>query len=554
MIVNANALHLPIVSKTVQCCITSPPYYGLRDYGIDGQIGLEQSPEEYVSNLVSVFREVWRVMKDDGTLWLNLGDSYATSPAGNTTWGDGVGSNKHYQDEKIHQSSRRISSNFLNTFNRTMKSSPLIFGNAATIGITAQGGDVPLQDNGFPYRVFLSLLGIERVTIKQRDNDFCQVLHTLTNPCYCWIGCPVAFVSRNVTDLEIVLDAGYYPSVIISNHDANGKPILGIAGVSYWSGKSGDSTFTIEETGKPITEIIPDGQAIGDAVTFDAVLESLPDIYFIDQPIALRDRLDPPARNPCNLRITKATKEQFAFSACDGRIDLAAIDVTHLYSSNLYGSLIHYTELYDKAMRLSNATQAKQELGIPDLVKRALMEDGWICRSTIIWSKPNPMPESVTDRPTKSHEYLFLLTKSPRYYYDAKAILEPLQREPHAPGNKPKFGDVKRNDFGTDRMDKIWGNISGRNKRSVWTINTQPTSYAHFATFPEKLVEPCILAGSKPGDLILDPFSGSGTTGRVAIRYNRIYIGTELNWSYIANVSPIRLTVQRELSNGSVGI
>lgn len=186
----------------------------------------------------------------------------------------------------------------------------------------------------------------------------------------------------------------------------------------------------------------------------------------------------------------------------------------------------------------------KDLIGIPWMVAFALRADGWYLRSDIIWSKPNPMPESVTDRPTKAHEYLFLLTKSPRYYYDAQAILEPLQEEPHAPGNKPKFGDVKRNDFGTDRMDKVWGNVNGRNKRSVWTINTQPTSYAHFATYPEKLVEPCILAGSRQGDLILDPFSGSGTTGRVAIRHNRQFIGTELNFKYIAEIAPRRLTVQ----------
>lgn len=329
MIVNADALYLPIASNTVQCVVTSPPYYGLRDYGIDGQIGLEQSPDKYVVNLVSVFREVWRVMRDDGTCWVNLGDSYAGGGrGGNTDTITGIGKNASIIDRSKRKSSR--------------------WG----------GGNIP---------------------------------------------------------------------------------------------------------------------------------------------------------------------------ACEG-------------------------------------LKPKDLIGIPWRVAFALQADGWYLRSDIIWSKPNPMPESVTDRPTKSHEYLFLLTKSPRYYYDAEAIKEPCkwssierlsQDIEHQAGSDRVPGKTNGN---MKAVAKDWNpsmaggaiGIENRkhlpypnaNKRSVWTINTQPTSYAHFATFPEKLVEPCILAGSKPGDLILDLFSGSGTTGRVAIRHNRKFIGTELNFAYIADISPIRLTVQ----------
>lgn len=542
MIVNADALNLPIASNTVQCCITSPPYFNLRNYSVVGQIGLENTIEEYVENLVTCFREVKRVLRDDGSLFLNLGDSYSNDP------GNGRGSGSNLDGGNPHLSgSRHVGSNFANCFYRLIKSSPLIFGNSATIGITPKSGDISLHDNGLPYRKFLSLFGVKRVTIKQRDNNFCQILHTLADPCYCWISYPVAFMSRNVTDLEIILDAGDSPNIIISNHYANGKSELIVPWIVSDSSKGGYSSLAVKESGKPITEIVSDGQAVGNSVTFDSPLESLPDIYFINQTVPFGNGFYPSSSDACNFRVTKSTHEQVSFSASDGRFYLTALDVSHLFFLNSYGSFVRYIELYDKAIRKSNATQAKQELGIPDLVKRALMEDGWICRSTIIWSKPNPMPESVTDRPTKAHEYLFLLTKSARYYYDNEAIKEP-SKDPEDDRGSRSAEDHKRFPTTTVNGIRASGLYPMANKRSVWTINTQPTSYAHFATYPEKLVEPCILAGSRPGDLILDPFSGSGTTGRVAIRHNRQFIGTELNFKYIAEIAPRRLTVQPMLT------
>jgi DNA modification methylase len=137
----------------------------------------------------------------------------------------------------------------------------------------------------------------------------------------------------------------------------------------------------------------------------------------------------------------------------------------------------------------------------------ALRADGWWLRQDIVWSKPNPMPESVTDRCTKAHEYLFLLSKSERYWFDAAAIAEPMTGAPHAPGNT-------------------------RNKRSVWTVASEPYSEAHFATFPPALIEPCILAGCPKGGAVLDPFFGAGTTGLVADRLGRDCIGIELNPAY----------------------
>ena len=187
----------------------------------------------------------------------------------------------------------------------------------------------------------------------------------------------------------------------------------------------------------------------------------------------------------------------------------------------------------------------KNLIGIPWKVAFALQADGWYLRQDIIWHKPNPMPESVTDRCTKSHEYIFLLSKSQKYFYDHEAIKEPGQdwgtRDrkkgsafvDSTPGRSPQSGG-KNCDFS-----------EGRNKRSVWTVTTKPYKEAHFATYPPALITPCVLAGSRPGDIVLDPFTGAGTTALVAKENSRRFIGCELNPEYleiaknrIANATP----------------
>ena len=279
--------------KTIQTCVTSPPYFGLRDYDVDGQIGLEQTPEEYVEKLVQVFREVRRVLKDDGTLWLNLGDSYA-----------GGGNYRGVNSE-------------------------------ATL------------------------------TSKQRSNRG----------------------ARGVSQL------------LCAKNTPNQKP--------------------------------------------------------------------------------------------------------------------------------------KDLIGIPWSVAFALRADGWYLRSDIIWHKPNPMPESVTDRPTKAHEYIFLMSKSPKYFYDAEAVKEPQVGKPHAPGNKTDNGRLTSSTGHLEEPTRIWAADGKRNRRTVWTVSTKPYKGAHFATFPPDLIKPCILAGSAVGDTVLDPFNGSGTTGQVSVKHGRNYIGIELNPEYI---------------------
>jgi DNA modification methylase len=192
----------------------------------------------------------------------------------------------------------------------------------------------------------------------------------------------------------------------------------------------------------------------------------------------------------------------------------------------------------------------KDLIGIPWRVAFALQAAGWYLRQDIIWHKPNPMPESVTDRCTKSHEYLFLLTKSERYYFDADAIKEDaVGQNLHdltgpgyaAPGQAPNTGNRKalRTDIESMHRSQIKGGQSlqaepdgRRNRRSVWTVPTQPYTGAHFAVFPAALIEPCVLAGSRPGDVVLDPFMGSGTTAQVAQALGRQWIGCELNTEY----------------------
>ena len=187
-----------------------------------------------------------------------------------------------------------------------------------------------------------------------------------------------------------------------------------------------------------------------------------------------------------------------------------------------------YNPKYEK-----NILKPKDLVGIPWRVTFALQADGWYLRQDIIWHKPNPMPESITDRCTKSHEYIFLLTKSARYFYDADAIKEESETQWEI-GQRMRLAQVA----------SAGGAISGgtgetvssgttRNKRSVWTINFKPYKDAHFAVFPPKLPELCIKAGSQEGDIILDPFFGSGTTGYVAQRLGRKWIGIELNPEYI---------------------
>lgn len=308
---------------SVHCVVTSPPYFGLRDYGVEGQIGLEQTPEAFVAELVGVFAEVRRVLRDDGTVWLNLGDSYASTSKGSGGSGKASGLNcKRNEDGSFHE----------------------------------------------------------------------------------------------------------------------------------------------------------DSHASSKSAQFEA-----------------------------------------------RRFDLGAAGL-----------------------------KQKDLIGIPWRVAFALQADGWYLRQDIIWAKPNPMPESVADRCTKSHEYIFMLAKSPRYFYDADAIAEDAIyagltgqdasgyknaeafNGKHAKPDKQRGHGRRHAGFNDrwDAMEKTEQCAGTRNKRSVWTVATRPFADAHFATFPPDLIEPCIKAGCPVGGTVLDPFGGAGTTGLVADRFQRNAILIELNPAY----------------------
>ena len=189
--------------------------------------------------------------------------------------------------------------------------------------------------------------------------------------------------------------------------------------------------------------------------------------------------------------------------------------------------------------RLVNGLKEKDLIGIPWRVAFALQADGWYLRQDIIWHKPNPMPESVTDRCTKAHEYVFMFSKKPKYYFDHEAIKEPLAPSSVARLAQPTLAQQTgstRVPGKTNGNMKAVGNGETRNRRSVWTVTTKPYKGAHFATFPPELIEPCVLAGSQPGDTVLDPFGGSGTTAGVALKHGRKAVLCELNPEYAALV------------------
>jgi DNA modification methylase len=294
---------------SVQMCVTSPPYFGLRDYGHEGQIGLEQTPQEYIAELVDVFRCVRDVLVDDGTLWLNIGDSYAS-----------------YRDGKATPDTTR-----------------------------------------------------------------------------------------------------------------------------------GDSTGTL----------VPKGSA--------------------------RNRM----------------------------------------ASTFAGSGIKHKDL----------------IGIPWMLAFALRADGWYLRQDIIWHKPNPMPESVRDRCTKAHEYVFLLSKSPKYFYDNEAIKVPVKQDLGT--RDRKNGQYHNEGAGLQPHLGLEKSYDMANKRSVWSVTTRPYKGAHFAVFPTQLIEPCILAGSRAGDIVLDPFMGSGTTAQVAIEHGRQYIGCELNSDY-KNLQDERISLAKKTYSDAI--
>jgi DNA modification methylase len=446
----------------VQTIVTSPPYWNLRDYGVAGQIGMEPTLQEFVATMVEVFDLCRELLADDGTLWLNLGSSYAS---GDTTpsqsllrkrvhaYGTHGKESQGFRvaDRACHDSCDEPQGAIQTRHADTVRSARSF----------EQGASLPLQTDR----------GIEH-------QDCVQV---------------------SLGALPPGAQASTTPQSFDQPPDASCQPATASA-----------SPQEAEITQHSAQECEYSSACI------DGTAQMLP-------PLAVH---------------TKG-KESF-FSACR-RSSCKGIGMCGYCFASLSMASLN--------------VKSKDELNIPHLVAMALQADGWYLRQTIIWSKNNPMPESVRDRCTKAHEYLFLLTKSPKYYFDQEAILEPCSTGTHA-----RLSQDVQNQIGSERANggayaeksrKLAEAASGtknnesfdaamaimptkRNKRSVWTIATQSYSEAHFATFPEALVEPCILAGSRSGDIVFDPFMGSGTVAHVAQNLGRKWIGSELNQDYIA--------------------
>jgi len=436
-----------------QMCVTSPPYFGLRDYGHDGQIGLEHTPDEYIAAMVEVFRCVKDVLADDGTLWVNIGDSYAA--------------NRGYQ----------VPSTLLN-------------GDATNKAQAAAGQGMKAADFGLKPK---DLIGIPWMLAR-----------ALRDPYY-------------TGPVKDVCDQVWLAAML----DAEGS----ICGTEYQTGDRIKTNIyiSITNTSVPIIEkcdrLFPqEAKHIYEKVNANSSRKCFRwDVERMDQKAMFLRTIYP--------HLVAKRKQAI--------IGYTFIEMQRGLVSKKKGYLPDQQEQRSWLMQALSLLNSGQDVDIPDwcIEPPSLFEPGYYLRQDIIWHKPNPMPESVRDRCTKAHEYIFLLSKSERYFYDHEAILEDAKWE--------RWGDqtVVKEQQGTAK----WiGNkskaelqaIGKKNRRSVWTVATKPYKGAHFATFPPALIEPCILAGSRPGDIVLDCFMGSGTTAAVSLQHGRKYLGCELNHEY----------------------
>jgi DNA modification methylase len=449
--------------ESVHCCVSSPPYWGLRDYGHAGQIGLEPTPEEYVAKLVSVFSEVRRVLRKDGTLWLNLGDSYA-------------------QNGSDAEGGRDANRSTLGGGKDTLKNARRCVG---------AHGLKPKDLCGIPWRVAQAL----------------QAPH---------------YTGR----IKDVQDRIWLAAMI----DAEGCMFIH----KRKAGSDSGARFTKADGTEVCYERTQD--------TYGAGLEvANTSLAIIERCLAIVGKGSICSQSPSQNNRRKQTIYRWNLRTSECR-DVVREIYPHLVAKQHQARLLcacpssgeDADSAHQSMIALHNGGTATIDFKEP----ASMFVPGWYLRSDIIWSKANPMPESVTDRPTKAHEYIFLLSKSERYWYDAEAIKEAGgQPKPCGPKN-----DASRNDGG--RCQIVRGDGETRNKRTVWTVPTAPYSEAHFATFPPDLIKPCILAGCPAGGTVLDPFGGSGTTGTVALELGRKAILIELNPAYVelieqrTNVTP----------------
>ena len=440
---------------SVQCCVTSPPYYGLRDYGVPGQIGLEPTLAEYIANMVAVFREVRRVLRDDGTLWLNIGDSYAAARGGTHQPAETLagGKNGYMPDGK------RVNRGRGDTYNPTRDAAKHGLKHKDLMMVPARLA-IALQE---PYYVGKIKRIDDRVWLAAMvDAEGGMYIHKRK-------------AGQHAGDGYLRQTDNYSPGLEVCNtHKAIVDRCAEITGV-------GSISVHTEGRRQPLYRWHVRSQQCRDLTR-----EIYP--YLIGK------------QHQARLIIGCPTTGKDAAAA------------------------------HEALKLLHRGSEVIVDFRIPE----SLYDPGWFLRSDIVWAKPNPMPESVTDRPTSAHEHIFLLTRSRRYYYDADAIGE----RSVTVGDTRHLRTDNTQEFGRGGDDSRMrtGNPTGefRNARNVWSIATMPYKEAHFATFPPELPRRCILAGSREGDTVLDPFLGSGTTLLVADRLGREGIGIELNPTYAA--------------------
>ena len=417
LILKADARAIPLADKSVQCVVTSPPYWGLRDYGADGQLGLEKTPEEHVEHMVQVFREVRRVLRDDGTLWLNYGDCYAANMKGS-----GGASEKQDSNAGSRFEPRK--------FNHGLKPKDLV-GMPWLIAKALQApyytGNIKSEHD----RIWLAAM-------MDGEGTICGFTHKRKDDGRIRTGINIGIVNSCMALLDKAQEI--WPTSR-QDHNPHGEGHLGELEVRRW---------------------VPHG---------------------VEKKALLMQELYP-------YLIAKKNQTMLAWNLLE-----FSKKAKSLGRSKQGDEMRAKRKWIVDALSLLNHAKP---VDIPSWIKEpsSCYEPGWYLRSDIIWSKPNPMPESVTDRPTKAHEYVFLLTKKAKYFYDADAVREEGNHEPHGPGWATSMSDRKDRQVDNEANKRDWGARGTRNRRTVWEIATQPCPMAHFATFPEKLVEPCIKAGT----------------------------------------------------------
>ncbi len=424
-------------AESVDCIVTSPPYWGLRDYGATGQLGLEPTPEEYVANMVEVFREVRRVLRADGTCWVNLGDSYASSGG---------------QGEE-----------------------------GSSDGDTGRGPRGPRIRAGLKPK---DLVGIPWL-----------VARALQEPYY-------------MGEIRDERERIWLAAMV----EAEGCLYIHKRKVGQSNGQGYERKNATYGAG---LEVASTDRVIAERCLAIAGKGSICEQSEGRRQTIYRWTL---RSNECR-SIIRELYPHFVAKHHEARLLLGCP------SSGDKAEAAH-----ESLKALHNGGEATIDFPAPDL----LYEPGWYLRADIVWSKSNPMPESVTDRPTKAHEYVFLLTKSPRYFFDQEAVREPGHNWGPRDRSNAKHNTEGFRAAGQPPHTGLTNGdaTAGRNIRSVWEIGTQPFSEAHFATYPEALVERCLKAGCSEGGTALDPFLGSGTTALVARRLGRKCIGIELNPTY----------------------